>query len=255
MSNIRDTVNVYWSPFVVSSGLNSSGDWSMLYPEPTNLYSDISKLKVVNSGSQKSFFVCPSIKDVFKNTYVFKNTIYSEYDYDLSNDISIVPKSQNFIEYDISRKPAIETGPIIKFKLSYIFFADQDLDVFFSSPTFHKPEYTNYGSIFPGQFNIGSWFRPYHFEVQMWYQSGKFIIKEDEPIFYARFLTNKKINLNRFSFNDKLFNYSDHCSNSSLTMKANIPLIERYHRFKESKMNYAILKEIKNNLILDEERN
>jgi hypothetical protein len=89
----------------------------------------------------------------------------------------------------------------------------------------------------------------------MWEQSGDFIIKEDEPIFYAKFLTNKKITLNRFFLTEKLASYSNHCSRSSSTLKENIPLTERYHRFKESKMNYAILKEIKNNLILDKEGN
>lgn len=251
MKDNNQEINIYWSPFVVASGINSGGDWSMLYPEPTNLYSDISKLKIINDDSTKSFFVCPAVKDNFKSTYVFKNIIHSEYSYDDTGSLVIEPKSKNFLGYDIPREPAISNGPLVRFDLRYIFFAEEDLDVIFSSPTFHKPKYTNYGTIFPGQFNIGSWFRPYHFEVQMWNNKGSFIVEEDEPIFYAKFITDKKIKLNRFTLTEKLFNYSDHCSNSSLTMKSNIPLSERYKRFKESKMNNSILKEIKENLCLD----
>jgi len=85
----------------------------------------------------------------------------------------------------------------------------------------------------------------------MWNNKGNFVLEEDEPIFYAKFITDKKIKLNRFTLTEKLFNYADHCSNSPVTMKSNIPLSERYRRFKESKMNNLILKEIKENLCLD----
>ena len=42
--NNKDTVNIYWAP-VVGYDINMLGEWSMLYPNPTNLYSDILKLK------------------------------------------------------------------------------------------------------------------------------------------------------------------------------------------------------------------
>lgn len=252
MNSNNEEINVYWAPYFASSEVNSMGDWSLLYPEPTNLYSDILKLKTINDDSHRSFFLCPAIKDNFKSTYVFKSAMSSEYSYEYKDDyLSIEEKSKNVLGYDLQRKPTISVGPLIRFNLSYIFFAEEDLDVMFSSPNFHKPKYTNYGTIIPGQFNIGSWFRPYEFEVQMWNNKGSFILEEDEPIFYAKFITNKKIKLNRFILNEKLLSYSEHCLKSPRTIKSNIPLSERYKRFKESKINNLVLKEIKENLCLD----
>jgi len=252
MKNNNEEINVYWAPCFVSSGANPIGDSNLLYPEPTNLYSDILKLKAINYDVSRSFFSCPAIKDNFKSTYVFKSAISSEYSYDYKDgNLSIEPKSKNVLEYTTERRPTLSVGPLISFKLSYIFFAEEDLDVMFSSPNFHKPKYTNYGTVIPGQFNIGSWFRSYNFEVQMWNNKGSFILEEDEPIFYAKFITNKKIKLNRFVFNEKLFSYAQQCAFSPGVIKLNIPLSERYKRFKESKMNNLVLKEIKENLCLD----
>jgi hypothetical protein len=251
MKKSNDTVNIYWAPYIAYDS-GSKRDWSMLYPEPTNLYSDLSKLKVINNDSKKSFFVCPAIKNTFKNTYVFKNILNSEYEYDIEKDPPFFPKSEIHLGYSIKRMQAISTGPSVQMSLSYMFFADQDIDALFLPPMFHKPKYTNYGTTFPGEYNIGSWFRPYNFEIQLWNTAGKLILEEDEPIFYTKFLTNKTIKMNRFNFNEKLFDYSQHCTSSPQFLKANIPLIDRYSRFKESKMNYSILKEIKQNLVLDE---
>jgi hypothetical protein len=227
----------------------------MLYPEPTNLYLDLLKLKTFNEDSKYSFFACPATKNNFKNTYVFKNAIYCEYDYDVNQIPVITPKSKSFLGYKVARKPAISDGPLIQIGLSYIFFSDQELEVFFSQPTFHKPKYTLFGSPMPGGFDIGSWFRPYNLELQMWNQSGKLILEDNEPLFYAKFLTNKNIKMQRFFLSEKLYNYAEQCSNSPFTIKANVPLINRYTKFKESKMKDMILQEIKQNLILNKEVN
>lgn len=247
----KDAVNIYWAPYY-SYNSNNTQDWSMLYPDPKNMYSEISKNKVINDHSFKSFFTCPAVKNNFKNTYVFKNVVHSEYTYNTENSMNITPISKTFLGYEFSRKPAISDGPIIKFSLSYIFFADQDVEALFTSPTFHKPKYTNYGTIFPGEFNIGSWFRPYHLELQMWNSNGNIVLEENEPIFYVKFLTNKNIKLHRFNFNKKLHDYATHCSESSNDIKSNIPLIERYQMFKNSRMHTSILNEIKNNIVGEE---
>jgi hypothetical protein len=241
-------VNVYWAPFIHYINGHQDGDWSMLYPDPKNLYSEISKLKVKNP--EGSYLICPAVKNNFKNTFIFKNVLNSEYNYDVNLNPVISPASDKFLAAEVVHTKSITSGPIFRLSLSYIFFSDEDLETLFFPPMFNKPEYTNYGTIMPGEFNIGSWFRPYNFEIQMWENSGRLIIKEDEPLFYSKFLTNKKINLQRFAMNEKLYNYAYHCSTSSSTIKNNISLIERYSRFKESRMKDMILKEIKQNLIL-----
>jgi hypothetical protein len=83
----------------------------------------------------------------------------------------------------------------------------------------------------------------------MWGNSGELIIKEDEPIFYVEFLTNKKIKLVRFKYTKKLMTYAQHCVDAPPIFGNNLPLVKRYKKFKESRMRDLVLKEIKENII------
>ena len=69
------------------------------------------------------------------------------------------------------------------------------MPVYFTPPFFQKPGYTQDATILPGEFDVGNWFRPYNFEIQTWSNHGIITLKENEPIFYAEFKTDKKIKL------------------------------------------------------------
>lgn len=249
--NKKDTVNVYWAPSIDYSG--TSQEWEMLYPDPENLYNSLIKLKNKNvSGRQATFFQCPAARRQFQNTFVFKNVLDAEYKYDFTeNKQEILPTSSTYISYNLRKDFGLTVGPSVTFDLSYSFFADQPLEAFFSQPTFSISEYTKYGSLFPGNFDIGRWFRPYNMEVQLWNNKGVIKFKEDDPLFYVYFNTDKKINLQRYKHTPKLQKYIEHCTQAPATMGANLPLISRYKRFTESRFNETILKEIKKNLLGD----
>lgn len=91
--------------------------------------------------------------------------------------------------------------------MCYSFFADDSLDVSFTPPYFHKPQYLQSGSIIPGEFNVGKWFRPYICEIQMWEEKGNFSLNAGEPLFYAEFKTDRPINFYRFNYSDSLVKY------------------------------------------------
>lgn len=241
-------VTVYWAPENTWE-LPELGEWNMLYPEPVTLFSELTKLRTPDAGT-RTYFSCPAAGDMMRNSYVFKNTIPSEYEYDFTGENRVVtPVLPTYMNWEIRRNPTITTGPLINFMMHWSFFAEEPLQASFTPPMLHKPGYTKYGTIIPGTFDIGQWFRPYTFEAQMWEQKGKFIINEDEPIFYTEFLTDKKVNLKRFKMNATLASYQEHCSTSGRLWGLGTPLEKRYQRFKESKMRELILKEIKNNLI------
>jgi hypothetical protein len=248
----KDVINVYWAPSVTHK--TADGDeWEMLYPEPENLYNQLLAHKnkdIPGKHKTKTFFSCPAVGNQFKNTFVFKNTFASEYRFKDSKDsLEIEPLSANYIGFSARSHSGLSIGPSITFELSYIFFADQPLQAFFSQPTFHKSKYTQYGTVFPGSFDIGRWFRPYNFEVQMWDKEGIFKLEEDEPLFYVRFNTDKKINLHRFKHSLVLDRYVKHCVDAPMVFGENLPLVSRYKRFMESRLNETILKEIKKNTI------
>ena len=238
-----DIINIYWSPLNVGSQ-----DWSMLYPEPENLYSSLIKNR--NSDSKiDSFLSCPASKELFKKTYQFKNSVSCKYEYGTSDTEPVKPLTEQYLNARSDRKPSINTGPLIKFSLSYIFFSESPVIASFTSPHFTKPRHLQYGSVIPGEYDIGKWFRPYNVEMQMWNSSGVVEITEDEPLFYVKFNTDKNIKLHRFSMNSKLMEYAAHCTESNIIFGLGKSLSYRYNKFTNSRMNNSVLKEIKQNIL------
>lgn len=241
----KNVINVYWSPYYdVSLG---SADWSFLYPKPKTLFSTLTEKKNLDSGSG-NFFACPAFSNKTKNMYVFSNTLSGSYQYEGSE---IHPTSEKFVSVFSERKPSIDQGPLFTFSLRYLFFADQPLDAYFTPPYFSKPEYTQYGSVVPGEFDIGQWFRAYNFEIQTWSNSGEIHLKENEPLFYVEFKTDKKIKMHRFKQTDQILKYSIACSTTQHLFGKGESLIKRYSRFKDVGLKEKVLMEIKNNLLED----
>jgi hypothetical protein len=240
-------ITVYWAPFTTFK--DEESEWTYLYPKPKTLFSDLLTNKNKESLNS-SFFACPAISDKFKKTLVFRNSFDSSYRFDFSGDNRIFEHtSEHFISNKKVRVSPLTDGPSIEFGLHYIFFADEPLNVSFTPPYFHKPQYTVYGSNVPGDFDIGQWFRPYNFEVQMWKDKGEFHMKEDEPLFYVEFNTDRDIIFKRFNCTPKLQQYSQ--SNLFLTklFGRGQSLLSRYSKFNQSGMREKILFDIKNNLL------
>jgi hypothetical protein len=244
----KKELTVYWSPSFFSTNENEQ-DWNMLYRKPYTLFSEISKQKE-GTKFQDSFFACPAFKNKMQNTFVFSNSIHSEYVYgEADGKYFIENVSKNYITAELTHDAVLSSGPIVHFSLGYIFFCEEEVDINVNSPVFHKAKYTKYGSMIPGRFSIGSWFRPINFEVQMWDRLGTFILEKDEPILYIDFLTDYDIKLQRFTMNEKLKQYYLHCSNSPFIFGRHKDLPERYDDFNKSDMKSLILKEIKSNLV------
>jgi hypothetical protein len=241
----KDTINVYWAPYFDYNP--NEPDWTLLYPKPKNLFSKLVENKDPNSG-RSSYFACPAVANKMKNTYIFSNSCNASYVYD---ENSITPTSESWIAAAKERPAVTNTGPLFIFSLRYLLFADQPLDTFFSPPYFHKSEYTKYGAVVPGEFDIGQWLRPYIFELQTWSPTGEIHLKEDEPLFYTEFKTDKKIKMNRFVANEQIMAYSRGCTNSLSLFGRGESLIKRYGRFKDVGLREKVLKEINNSLVED----
>jgi hypothetical protein len=239
MNKDKDSINIYWSE---NSDINDN-NWSFLYQKPVSLFSDLNTIKEKNSGN---FLTCPAVSNKFKKTLVFRNSLPSSYSYDSE---SITPTSKNYLNVVNSRDPSLSFGPIYKFSNSICLFSEESLEAFFTPPYFHKSEHTQYGACIPGEFDIGQWYRPYHFEVQMWSGSGEFHVKENEPLYYINFKTNKKINLHRFNNSQLLTNYYNACVGTTFLFGRGQSLLSRYNKFKQVGLREKILTEIKKNLI------
>jgi len=234
----KKPMNVYWAPFY-----DPVSDWSLLYPKPEILFNSLLRDKDVEAKNS-SVFSCPAFSEKFKRLLVFRNALESSYKY---NDKEVVSKTDFYLSTE-SRDNMLTNGPCIYFSLGYIFFSEEPLDAYFTPPFFHKPKYMKYGSIVPGEFDIGQWFRGYTSEIQMWNKSGDFNLEKDEPLFYVEFKTDRPIVLKEFYLNERLWEFGCASPKSSFIF-GRIGLKKRYDMFKASGLREKILTEIKKNLV------
>jgi len=241
----KDEIVIYWSQNTIGKGIRDNS----FYPKPKSLFDDMRDNRVERE-STASYFTCPAMSNKLKNTFLFKSTMDCQYQYDFSDENKTTSRpSGNGYQFKNDRTQMLSYGPTFLFDMQYHLFAEEPVEAFFTSPYFHEPKYTQYGSAIPGEFNIGRWFRPYVFEIQMWKNKGEIKFEVDEPLFYIEFKTNKKVILKRFKLNEKLHQYSMQCVDSTLLFGRGQSLLSRYARFKDTDLDKDVLFQIKNNLI------
>jgi hypothetical protein len=244
----KDPITVYWAPAINND--NTHPDFGLLYSSPKQLFSNLRERKAEKTDSA-SIFSCPAFSELTKSTVVFNSPMSCSYEFD-STDTSnptIKATTKNLIGARYVRPPYLQDGPILHFQLYYIFFATEPVEALFTSPYFHKPQHTKYGSVTPGKFDIGQWFRPYNFEVQMWNMKGEFHLKEQEPMFYVEFKTDRPIILKQFNNTQELLRISDACVATTDMFGRGQTLLSRYFRFRDTGMKQRTLKLIENNII------
>ena len=239
---------VYWGPR--SAANTYVGEWNMLYEEPTNLFSDLTSQKNLNTKGN-SFFSCPASSNRLKKTFVFRNNLHASFSYNGEdpNNVQVTSNTVANVGLSSKRQSALIKGASLVYEMQYTFFAEEPVLAMMSSPMFHKAGYLKYGALVPGEYDISKWFRPLNLEFQMWDSSGVFILEEGEPLFYLEVKTDRPVELKRFEFSPKLVEYSDSCRNSPVSYGSHLSLNKRYHRFVSTRTNELVLKEIKNNLL------
>ena len=200
----KKPITVYWSPFYLN--LEAYTNLVYLHQLPKTLFNELNKNKLQTDPVQNAnFLTCPAIANKFKKIFVFRNATDSKYFYDYSVFPPVFEtKKDHSLFIERARPNHISNGPIFTFGMSNIFFADEPLDAYFTPPMFHKPKYINSGSIMPGEFDIGQWFRPYNFEMQAWDNKGEITFEDQEPLFYVEFKTDRQIILKRFELTQTL---------------------------------------------------
>jgi hypothetical protein len=247
----KKPINVYWSPaFVVERG----EDLNFFYPNPKTLFSELMDQRNKNlSSTGASYLQCPAVTSKFKKMLVIKNNTNSSYKYaSLGEHMAVTPDHENCLGIEFMRDSSVNFGPTVNFSIQYLFFSDEPLSMSLTPPMFHEPKYTKYGSVMPGEFDIGQWFRPLNFEVQMWKQHGEFHLEPYEPIMYLEFKTTRPILLHRFNVNERLFAYQRSADKALSIYGRYQSLVEKYNKFNNFGYRERILTEIKKNLI-DEE--
>ena len=232
---------VYWAP-AFETGLI---DWNMLYYDLESVHDTI-RDKKTNSKPNQNFFYCPAFTNVTKSTFVLKNPISSHYTIDQENNI--IATTKNHVNSTLFHPPSIENCLTMIYGLKWIFFSEEDVDMTLTAPYFTPSPHMQYGAAVPGRFKINSWFRAVNLEFNFWPGVREFKTEAEEVLGYVNFQTEKNIKLVRFEMNEKLHQYSNAGIQSSV-WESWIPMHKRYERFKKSRMNELVLKEIKGNVL------
>ena len=231
------TKTVYWAPVIGHE--DDTHHCNIMFLEPNKLLNKISNDVSNRNGVRiKNLTRCPAFSNLAKNIYYVENPISTEFEIQ-NKKIKFLSENSNVITY-------IDDTMI--YGNSYIFFCEEDLQIMLTSPFFSETNYTDYGMVIPGKFNISKWFRPINLEMLLINQRNYFKIKEHEHMAYFIFLTDDKIKLKRFNLNKTLKKIANTCATTNEWWK-NIPLIKKYNRFIETKTNKLVIKEIKKELV------
>jgi hypothetical protein len=197
-------------------------------------------LKVTTPASNYSF--CPAFKDVIKNTFVIK----SSYDFKIGwNESGFYVETKRFPQEffnSVIHPKSEEDGLLSIVSPSLIMFAEDSLEMELLPPYMHKT--LNGHFVVPGKFNIGKHFRKLECSIH-YYNYDNIQVKEGDPLFYVKFLTDEKITFKRFTMSDTLMRYESYFRTKKHFVNRVIPLKWYY----ENNIRNAILKEIKNNVV------
>jgi hypothetical protein len=241
----KDPLVIYWAPaFHPTDGPN----WNMLYQEPENLFNELIKNKEKLS-TRDSFFSCPAVTGRIKNSFVFKNNLKTKFYYDFTDKNNPIVEPIEGVEAKYFKPSALINGSNVMLRMNWIFFAEESVDLLVNSTMFHKTNLSEHGFIVPGKYDPSKWFRPVTCEIQLWGTKGEVTIKEDDPLFYIEAMTDRKIILKRFKFNEALVKYMEACTSAPHYFGSFLPLKDRYKKFTKTKTDALILEEIKKNLV------
>jgi hypothetical protein len=236
------TLNVYWS-----SINDANEDWSILFDEPTSLISELSLNKNKNNPDN-NLLRCPAVTDLGKNLFVIKAPLTTSASFIIEDGRVSNKMDTNDSKWIVNRAPSLHNQLLTMYSHPIILFAEEDVDVMLSDPYFSNAPHKTWGSIVPGIFNCGAWFRPLQIEFNVWEGITDVSLVEGEHLGYIKFFTDKKVVLKRFSMTEELKGQARVCSSAG-NWEPKVPLSKRYDRFKRTKRDKFVLDNIKKNLL------
>jgi hypothetical protein len=250
----KDYITVYWAP---APFVQEESSWSFLYSEPVSVVSELLKMKNVSNKPKnlQSMFGCPAYVESMKNVFVVKNVLENTVDMSqitphLTNpNYPVYFNNLGPLQIKIEREPSITNYTNVTYNMGWIFFADEPLEVKFTAPYFPASSPGEGVILSTGQFDIGAWYRDFNLDYHVPLETELLTFKEDQPLFYMDFKTDKKIVLKRYKLTKELKNISEEFVYSRERYGRFKSLQHRYNMSKKSMMPEQILTEIRKNIV------
>jgi hypothetical protein len=246
----KDTITIYWSSASFST---EDPSWDLVYPSPESVFS-----KLVTSNTQLGIMPkCPAVKNLLKNTFCFESAITDVFDLpsDFMAEIAYTEEehvhipAQARLRVAKMRKTSYEGFINLSYNMSWLFFADEPLEVKFTAPYFPNVSPVPGALLSPGIFDIGRWFRPFKLDYHVPLSAKKFEVNEGDALFYLEALTEKKVVFKRYVMSPRLSNIMTEGSESPIRYGQNASLEKRYSMGDKSELSTRVLNEIKKNLV------
>lgn len=247
----KDTVTVYWAVHVHGIGFNN--DLSQ------KGFLSVHNQEIKTSAPKSGIRLCPAVKNALQNVYYFESPISDNFKIPLHQVemINQIPNSQIFFldtpdsKFPISIPRTRESEDYYNYVygISWFLFADQPVDLRFSSPYLPPSSPIKNAAVVPGQYNIGLWYRPINLELIAPKNSDVFAINQGDPLAYFEFMTDKKIIFKEYQLTELLLEMSQAGPETTAFTDKIKNLPYRYSLTKKSKFDEKVLFEIKNNVI------
>ena len=243
---------IYWAPAYQS---RDHYDLNHLYATPKSIYEEIAIHKApLKDVVSDDYLRCPATSKFLKNTFVVRAPVDTHANLNFktsrANHVIDSPADERTykVKLNFTHQPTLINRNLIDYSHPILFFSEEEsMIATLTSPYFEKVSSYDYGTIIPGQFDIGKWFRPMNFEFQLWEGVDSIKISAGEALGYINFQTDKKIILKRFNTTrdmDKLISSILDVS----PFKKFARLSDRYKVFEQSQSKQKILKLIQKQL-------
>ena len=232
---MKRTINVFWSCL--------EPEW-MRAEEPAAVLPEFIRN---DKMSESRIPLCPAFRNELHNVFGVK----SIYDYEFSvntetGEVSTTTYDQKFYNRHVIVRSMKERT--FTFSQEMIFFTDEPSLVMSGDllPYLEDNNITERCIVYPGQFDIGRWYRPVEFAFKLKDRYNTFKIEAGEIYQYIRFHTDNNIKFIQFRETPKLNEMLKAVTETRSNKKGIFSLDYYYERFKLKKL---IMKEIKENLL------
>src|SRR5210317_563730 len=204
MRENKEPIVVYWSP---AQFIPEQESHNLLYQEPQPIMDKFFSLLYKGSSSTQ----CPAARFFFHNTFSLNSTIRNEFkipkhvieDAYYTDDMHFDLPVDSHVRIGKSRQNQMEGYVNLEYNMSWFFFAEEDLTMRYSAPYFPAHSPIEGAMLASGSFNIGKWFRPVNLEYYVPVEETMFSFKEDQPMAFVQFETERPIIFKRFILNQK----------------------------------------------------
>lgn len=164
------------------------------------------------SPNKRGFLSCPAVRDSLSGVVVVRSSFSLHLKFKkISNSYVVTPiypftsigegRIKDFVRLEPKESWLNANLPAFQFPTPYLFLADEDMEIEQFSPSLLEVSNMNW-RVIPGRFNIYGWQRPLNWAIEWDIRCGDLIIKQGDPLYFARFFNSKGQHIN----NIKLIN-------------------------------------------------